>query len=233
MNKFKDFELILGEPWQRTYMGLKYHMQEAYIEKNLNPDEATYCPKYALFSHKYYNEINKLDNNKIYDYCFIGSINSCPEYRKWVIDFVKNYFTSNSIFINTDTNTKWELLGDFDLSNKKLGYCPKESKDNQSKKVQYRVVNENLYYFKTMCQSKFILCPIGDGPWSFRFYESLMCKSIPIVKSYHDTYRTEEEAHIEYNYVILDDFINGNKIDNYDELVNKNTTLFKKHHMLN
>jgi len=54
---------------------------------------------------------------------------------------------------------------------------------NQSKQVQYRVVKENMYYFEKMCQSKFILCPAGDEPWSFRFYETLMCKSIPIVES--------------------------------------------------
>lgn len=47
-----------------------------------------------------------------------------------------------------------------------------------------------------MCQSKFVLCPADDAPWSFRFYEVLMCKSILIVESWHHTYRTKEEANI-------------------------------------
>ena len=133
-----DDELVLG--WCQGYMGLKYHMEEAYIEKNLNPKNASHCPPIALFSKQYYNEINKLNHDKIYDFCFIGSINSNYKARKWVIDFAKKYFTNNSIFINTDNNTQWKLLGTFDYSNKILGFNPKDQPDNQSKKVQYRVV---------------------------------------------------------------------------------------------
>ena len=55
-------------------------------------------------------------------------------------------------------------------------------------------LEDNLYYFETMCKSKYCLCPAGDAPWSFRFYEVLMCKSIPIVASWHHTYRTKEES---------------------------------------
>ena len=41
------------------------------------------------FSRKYYNQICELNHNKIYDFCFIGSINSNYKNRKWVIDFAK------------------------------------------------------------------------------------------------------------------------------------------------
>ena len=62
--------------------------------------------------NKLSNEINELNHDKIYDFCFIGSINSYYENRKWVIDFAKKYFTSKSIFVNTDINdTNYELLG--------------------------------------------------------------------------------------------------------------------------
>jgi hypothetical protein len=47
--------------------GIKISYEEALIEKNLNHDTATSCPPIALFSHKYYNEINELNHNKIYD----------------------------------------------------------------------------------------------------------------------------------------------------------------------
>ena len=36
------------------YMGLKYHMEKALIEKNRDPNNAVSNPKYAIFSHKYY-----------------------------------------------------------------------------------------------------------------------------------------------------------------------------------
>jgi hypothetical protein len=212
------------------YYALKYHSEEAFKEKNINKI-ALWSPPCALFSRKYYNELNELStkNSKIYDYCFIGSINSCYEKRIWVIEFAKKYFTSNSIFINTDNKSNWQLLGDFDFSNKNLGYNPKIQKDNQSKQVQYRVINENLYYFETMCKSKYVLCPAGDSPWSFRFYETLMCKSIPIVESWHHTYRTREESDIKYKYILSS---NIDENINYSDYVDENTCLFEQYHLL-
>jgi hypothetical protein len=224
MNK----NLELG--WAQFYWGLKYHMEDALEEKLLDYSLASWNPPIAIFSNKYCNEINSLNHEKIHDFCFIGSINSCYERRKWVIEFAKNNFTSNSIFINTDYNSDWELLGDFDYSNKNLGFCPKNENDNQSRKVQFRIVNENVFYFEKMCQSKFVLCPAGDSSWSFRFYEILMCKSIPLVESWHHTYRTKEESEINYKYVLYQNIENDIL---YDDYVNENTKLFEKHHMLN
>lgn len=170
-----------------------------------------------------------MSHNKIYDYCFIGSINSCYERRKWVIEFAKKSFTPNSVFLNTDTNSNWNFLGVFDYTNNVLGFAPKEQYDNQSKKVQYRVVKENLFYFETMCQSKFVLCLGGDATWSFRFYEVLMCKSLPVVESWHHTYRTKEESEINYKYVLCNDI---ESTVPYDEYLQEKTNLFEKHHLL-
>jgi hypothetical protein len=225
MDNKKEFDL---GPFQ-MYMGLKYHMEEALEEKNLCTNSANWRPPVALFSNNYYNEINELDHTKTYDYCFIGSIDSNYEARKWVIDFAKKYFTDNSIFINTDNNPDWALLGSFDYSDKNLGFCPKKMPNNQSKKVQYRVVKENIDYFEKMCKSKFILCPAGDSSWSFRFYEVLMCKSIPIVESWHHTYRTREEADFNYKYVLYQDIENDIICDDY---VNINTNIFENNHLL-
>jgi hypothetical protein len=222
-------KLDLG--WCQGYNGLKYHMEDALLECNLNPNHAIWNPPMALFSKKYYNELNELNHEKIYDFCFIGSINSNFTARQWVINFAKKYFTGKSIFINTDNDPKWELLGTFDYSNMNLGFNPKQQKYNQSKNVQYRIVKENVKYFETMCQSKFVLCPAGDSTWSFRFYEVLMCKSIPIVENWHHTYRTREEANIKYKY-LLDTEVKHDEIL-YHDYVNENTKIFEKYHMLN
>lgn len=212
------------------YMALQYHMEDALIENNLNPQNASCGPPFALFSKKYYNEMNALNHDKIYDFCFIGSIDSNRQARQWVIEFSKKYFTSNSIFINTDKDPNWELLGPFDYSNQNLGYCPKNCPNNQSREVQYRIITENLDYFEKMCQSHFVLCPAGDAPWSFRFYEILMCKSIPVVESWHHTYRTPEEATIPYKYVLYTNI--ENEIV-YDEYINENARIFEKYHIIN
>tara|TARA_B000000557_G_C20796263_1_gene453398 strand:- start:998 stop:1672 length:675 start_codon:yes stop_codon:yes gene_type:complete len=211
------------------YMGLKYHMEEALLENNKQTITATHSPPIAIFSKKYYNDINQLNHEKKYDYCFIGSIKSNYKKRKWVIDFAKKKFTNNSIFINTDKDTNWEVLGSFDYSKDNNNFCPRIQENNQSKKVQYRIVKENINYFEKMCQSKYCLCPVGDAPWSFRFYEVLMCKSIPIVESWHDTYRTQEEACINYKYILYD---NIEKNINLDDYINENTKIFENYHLL-
>ena len=78
-----------------------------------------------------------------------------------------------------------------------------------------------------MRQSKFTLCPRGDAPWSFRFYEILMCETIPIVNSIHDTYRTFEESLLDYKYLLQSD-----NLFVYDELtINHNTEIFRKNHL--
>ncbi len=214
------------------YMALKYHMEEALKEKNLNSNMAVCQPPVALFSKKYCEDIDKLDHTKIYDYCFIGSINTNPVARQWVIEFAKKNFTNNSIFINTDNTPDWNKLGSFDHSNENLGYCPKSMPNNQSKNVQYRVVSENIFYFETMCQSKFVLCPAGDAPWSFRFYETLMCKSIPVVESWHHTYRTPQESKINYKYILSTSESWPDSSTDYYQYINHNSNIFYKCHML-
>lgn len=62
------------------------------------------------------------------------------------------------------------------------------------------------------------------------FYEVLMCKSIPIVESWHHTYITREEATIKYKYLLYTNIENDII---YDDYVNENTRLFEKYHMLN
>jgi len=218
------------------YEGLQAHMEHALEEMRLEHICAVLCPEKALFSNAYYDSICKLHHHKKYDFCFIGSINSNYEERKWVIDFAKKYFTNNSIFINTDTNTCWNLLGTFDLSNKHMGFCPKECDNYQSKNVQYRTIENNKFYFETMTQSKFVLCPAGDAPWSFRFYETLLCHSIPILISEHHSYRTKAESRLKYSFIITD--INSGysdfKLINdelYDKLVKNNISILNQNHI--
>ena len=219
------------------YEGLYKHMELALDEIGMNPKTAVLCPEKAIFSKVYYNTLCKLNHSKKYDFCFIGSINSNYNERKWVIDFAKKYFTDNSVFVNTDTNPNWELLGKFDLSLKKFGFCPKECKNYQSVNVQYREVDNNKFYFETMTQSKFVLCPAGDAPWSFRFYETIMCHSLPILISEHHSYRTKSESRLKYSYIIANltdtesvfDSINN---EEYNTLIHNNINIFIKHHLL-
>jgi len=36
--------------------------------------------------------------------------------------------------------------------------------------------------FRTMSRAKFVLCPRGDYPWTYRFFEAAMCGATPLVE---------------------------------------------------
>jgi hypothetical protein len=228
--------LFLG-PTQH-YAALKYYSDEAWQEVGYTrpPVPTSDNPDIALFPRKYYQSLKSLaqeeETNKIHDFCFIGSIQSNPARRRWVVQFARKHFTENSVFINTDSNCCLSL-GSFDKSFDKEAafFNPKEQANNQSKAVQCRSVEENDYYFRTMCRSKFCLCPAGDSEWSFRFYEVLMCGSIPVVETWHHTYRTQEESLIPYSYCLERDFDRWN-IEYNQDIVQKNRSLFEAYHLL-
>jgi hypothetical protein len=56
-----------------------------------------------------------------------------------------------------------------------------------------------------------------------------MCKSVPIVESWHHTYRTIEESTIQYKYVLSTDIENDII---YDDYINENVTIFEQYHIL-
>ena len=219
----------------KGYMALKFHLEDAYKESNITipSNICTTSPPYAIFEHKYLNEIKSLNHKKIYDYCFIGSIRCNRDNRQWVIDFAKQYFTKNSIFVNTDNDSDWNSLGCFDLSHKNLGFSPRFDPryNSQTREAQYRIIDENRFYFETLCQSNFVLCPAGDAPWSFRFYEVLMCESLPVVKSSDHTWRMDEEQKLNYKHILSDNITTFNK-SLYKKYIQKNNEIFNKFHLL-
>jgi len=52
--------------------------------------------------------------------------------------------------------------------------------------IKIKVKDEE--YFNEMSKAKFTLCPNGDFIWTYRFFESIIFKSIPIIEDYCDHY---------------------------------------------
>lgn len=38
------------------------------------------------------------------------------------------------------------------------------------------------HYYELLARSRFVLCPNGDFPWTYRFFEAVLCGAIPIVE---------------------------------------------------
>ncbi len=203
---------------------LQIWYEKSYLEKKIKIEKTD--TSYVIIPESFYKKVGNLSNNKIYNFCFIGAINTDKDTlknRKWIIDFITKYFNDESYLEFTDRRSKMKnkTLGNFDYTLKRNGFTPKQVC------LEERGFFDKDYYEK-MCQSKFCLCPAGDKMYSMRFYEALMCKTIPIVDKKEETFRTKAESKLDYRY-----YLRNKKIFKYrKEWAEHNYNLFLKHHTL-
>ena len=77
-----------------------------------------------------------------------------------------------------------------------------------------------------MCNSDFTLCPAGDRPWSLRFFEAIMSKSIPILEKREHSGAIQPQRDLGYKFYLLgDDYVyRQDWVDyNYDVFLKKQT----------
>jgi hypothetical protein len=55
----------------------------------------------------------------------------------------------------------------------------KNSNNGRNPAIKYNIDEE---YYDILSKSKFTLTPTGECPWSYRFFEAIMCFSIPILE---------------------------------------------------
>lgn len=178
---------------------------------------------FAIFPQRFYKFVDSLNKDKIYDFNFVGSFlidHKTSINRRWIIPFIKKHFTPQSYLLFTDRKTKsvHQRMGPFDHTFEKKGFVPKEIPIKNRNKL-------DPHYYQIMCQSKFTLCPAGDSFYSMRFYEAIMCKSIPIVKTQDESFRSKAESNLDYKYyLITDEFVYR------EDWVEHNYQLFLKYH---
>lgn len=125
---------------------------------------------------------------KTYRYMFSGSFyHNDLTYRKWLGPWVKGHFNKTlDYFRATDANGR-KPIGEYDVSNKdKAGFRPKN--------CGWTCFQFDKTYWDHMQKSEFTLCPGGDAPYSFRFYEAMLAQSIPIIHSYGSDFSKKNEA---------------------------------------
>ncbi len=198
---------------------------QAYEEEGLKcPDINEWqAPIKLLYPWSFVDAVSKMPGDKTHDYCFIGGLYRPDTYgnRKWIIDFAKQRFTYLSYFLLTDGQTEHMRLGPFDHTHiERDVFVPKQVPPRD------RAFFHD-HFFRKLRSSQFTLCPAGDAPWSMRFFEAIMCRSIPIVSDLEHVGRNELERSIGYRvYLREDDHI-------YDEyLVEENFHAFLRHQTL-
>lgn len=85
--------------------------------------------------------------------------------------------------------------------------------------------NLDIEYYKNMCNSKFTLCPKGNCKWTYRFFESILCFSIPIIEDETDIYCSDY-----FYYKLGDDYEYSytKALNNYNFLIKNHTFIGKK-----
>ena len=173
---------------------------------------------YAKFPKDIVNKVNNINCEKEYNYIFLGSYkNNIGKIfnRKWILSFIENNFDDKSYLEFTDDETKknYEKMGNFDHT-----LYIKQKKINKN--------NFDYSYYSKLKKSKFCLCPAGDCIYSNRFYEALLCKTIPIVSNNVETYRSKAEKELDYKFYLSSD---KNIVYN-QEMIEHNYKIFLKYH---
>jgi hypothetical protein len=177
--------------------------KQAYYEEGLpitDSDERK-SPTSLLYPRSWVDAVNAMPDDRVHDYCFIGTLYR-PEtfpHRAWIIDFVKERFTDRSYFLLSENSPQHERLGTFDRTGEPLDvFVPKNVPWLERSYF-------NPHFYRILRASEFTLCPAGDAPWSMRFFEAIMCRSIPIVTHRRHTARNRVELAIGYHVAYPDE----------------------------
>lgn len=154
----------------------------------------------AKYPCSFINQINVEPKDITFN--FIGSINQneeCRKNREWVIRFAMQHFDKDSYYQITDHDQNYVQLGDYDKTfENNSHFVPEQYTGN-------RVLHFDPHFYDILSRSQFTLCPAGDAPWSMRFYEAIMCRSIPILEKKEHRGRNELERKLGYKFYVLGD----------------------------
>lgn len=200
-------------------------LRKAYEEEGLPCPEIDerVAPTKLLFPRSFVDAVNEMPGEKVHDYCFMGSVYR-PElhrHREWILDFAKHRFTDRSYLHLSEGHGEHTSLGSFDhTGDDRDVFVPKEVPESQRAFF-------NPGYFQVLRSSQFTLCPAGDLPWSLRFFETVMCRSIPVISAAEHAGRNDLERAIGYHvYLRAADHV-------YDkDVVEENYRLFLRHQTL-
>ena len=140
------------------------------------------------------------------DFNFIGAMagdSTTEARRQWVREFALARFTNASYYVDTTPGVArrgYRPLGPWDHTLRHGRFRPKDA--THSGRGGCARVACDLSYLKVLASSRFTLAPMGDQPWSHRYFEALMAGSIPIVESHLHTGRTPEERALPYHYLL-------------------------------
>jgi hypothetical protein len=190
-------------------------------------------PQVLMFPQSYVERVAELSQEKRHTFNFVGSL-YLPrlfQYRKWILDFARENFEPDCYFCITslEDHEGYEPLGLFDRT---LWNSNQPIKHFVPKNAPY---DERTFfdrkYFQVLANSRFTLCPRGDKPWSMRFFEAILSKSIPVVEDPAHCGRNDLERAIGYHCLTVRDRLEYRQDwveDNYRRFIENQTLAARK-----
>ena len=172
-----------------------------------------------FFAKKYLEELNYPDTTVIrIDHrmgkTYINSIQTNILFPNYILNYTKGLHTTEKsidyCFKGTITPSRqwiYQFKENSILLNSNYGRNPA---------VKYTLDTE---YYSMLSKSKFTLCPLGDCPWSYRFFEAIMCLSIPVLEDTRDIFCKDYKFYTIDQPHIYDKEI---ALHNYDIFIKKN-----------
>lgn len=206
---------------------LSFLLHEYYVEAH---KEKCMCPfpvkqAFSIYPASLYKMLENMSVDKTIDFCFIGQINANnTQYhaRRWMLNFVATHFGEHSYLQLNRPREGYQSKGVFDYTTVSQGNVPRYNI------VPIYPAQIDRHYYEIMKKTKFCLCPAGDEPWSMRFIEAIMCKCIPIVRYRYETWRSQEESKLDYQFYYADapEFVYR------EDWVQHNYDIFLRYHTL-
>jgi hypothetical protein len=141
------------------------------------------------------------------------------EYRLVFPRFMFEYENEKSIdflFIGLKTKSREKFLKNF--PDAKIIYSDRGRTEG--------IKERDEWYFNEMSKAKFVLCPDGDFKWTYRFFESIIFKAIPIIENVSSAYYGYKYYKKGDEYVYRQDWVDFN----YNK-VKEEMTLKLENHM--
>lgn len=193
--------------YRETYQ--EFYLKKAINELKLNSDVKIEAR--AGNGKSANNYINNIKIPLIFPMYLLNYIDNIDKNKELDYNFIGVIFPSHRNWVKNKKYKKNSII--------------KESINGRDIEKKYQIDKE---YYSIMCKSKFTLTPVGDCPWSYRFFEAIMCFSIPILdnnsKDIHMKeyfcFSDEEEHYYDlkkaignYNkFINSDHFLKNNKI---------------------
>lgn len=176
-----------------------------------------------FFLKKAINELLKEGNDNIIESIKQDHIKGCNYINSIKIPLTFPMYVLN--YINTISKEKEYTYNFIGTMTKKRSWINKYSNNSIIKSSGYGRNPKTKYeldknYYNVMSKSKFTFTPTGDCPWSYRFFEAIMCFSIPILENNsNDIYAKDYFFLYDNDEHIYD---KGKATENYNKLINSN-----------